>query len=114
MAKEIVAYIIIKKGFIGINFYSHFLRDDGQATLDDVLRHIDAIASLGGIDVLGFGSDFDGIEAWPEGLANPSDFPALLELLSKHGYSDADIEKIAGLNLWRLLKRAEAARKKAL
>lgn len=106
-----VRAIIEKKGFIGINFYSCFLREDGAATLDDVLRHIDGIAELGGIDVLGFGSDFDGIDEWPEGLGNPGDFPALLELLIRHGYSQEDVEKIAGLNLWNVLKRAEAAGK---
>ena len=110
LTDEQVKCIIEKGGFIGINFYSSFLRDEGPATLDDVLRHIDGIAQLGGIDVLGFGSDFDGIDAWPEGLSNPSDFPNLLELLKKHGYGDEDLKKIAGLNLWRVMKRAEAAR----
>ena len=110
LTDEQVKAVIEKRGFIGINFYSSFLAEDGRATLDDVLRHIDGIAQLGGIDVLGFGSDFDGIEAWPEGLAHPGDFPALLELLQKHGYTDEDIRKIAGLNLWNVMKRAEAAR----
>ena len=64
---------------------------------------------MGGIDVLGFGSDFDGIDEWPEGLGHPGDFPALLNLLIKHGYSESDVEKIAGLNLWNVLKRAEKA-----
>lgn len=107
LTDEQVKAIIEKKGFIGINFYSCFLREDGAATLDDVLRHIDGIAELGGIDVLGFGSDFDGIDEWPEGLGNPSDFPALLELLLRHGYTQSDVEKIAGLNLWSVLKRSE-------
>ena len=106
-----VRCVIERKGYIGINFYSYFLRDGGNATLDDVLRHIDGIAELGGIDVLGFGSDFDGIEAWPEGLANPADLPNLLELLSKHGYKEEDIAKIAGLNLWNVMKRAEGLRR---
>ena len=106
-----VKAIIEKGGFIGINFYTCFLRDEGPATLEDVLRHIDGIAQLGGIDVLGFGSDFDGIDEWPEGLGDPTGFPHLIELLEKHGYARADIEKIAGLNLWNVLKRAERARK---
>ena len=108
--KEQVQAIIDCKGFIGINFYSAFLRRGEEATLDDVLRHIDAICEMGGEDILGFGSDFDGIERWPEGLAHPGDFPALIELLRAHGYTQAQLEKIAGLNYWNLLKRAEAAR----
>ena len=43
------------------------------------------------------------------GLGHPGDFPALLNLLIKHGYSESDVEKIAGLNLWNVLKRAEEA-----
>ena len=109
LTDEQVKAIIEKKGFIGINFYSSFLREGERATLDDVLRHIDGIAEMGGIDVLGFGSDFDGIDEWPEGLGHPGDFPALLNLLIKHGYSESDVEKIAGLNLWNVLKRAEKA-----
>ncbi|MBR4443464.1 MAG: dipeptidase [Clostridia bacterium] len=103
--------IIERGGFIGVNFYSCFLREGGGATLDDVLRHIDGIAELGGINALGFGSDFDGIDEWPEGLGDPTGFPALIELLEKHGYTGEDIAKIAGLNLWNVLKKAENARK---
>ena len=71
---------------------------------------IDHIAQLGGIDVLGFGSDFDGIEKWPDGLAHPGDYPNLIALLRGHGYSEKNIEAIAGGNLWRLLKTADAKR----
>lgn len=109
LKREQMQAIIERRGFIGINFYSAFLVREGEAVLDDVLRHIDAICEMGGEDVLGFGSDFDGIERWPEGLANPADFPALIELLRAHGYTEAQLEKIAGLNYWNLLKRVERA-----
>ena len=104
-----VKLIIEKKGFIGINFYAKFLAKGRAATTDDVLRHIDGIMALGGEHVLGFGSDFDGIDEWPDGLASPADFPALIELLLRHGYSEDQVRAIAGLNLWNVLKRAEAA-----
>ena len=107
LKKDQVKAIVERGGFIGINFYSLFLKEDGHATLDDVVRHIDAMCELGAEHVLGFGSDFDGISSWPEGLGSPSDFPALLEVLRKRGYSQETLENIAGLNLWRLLKRAE-------
>lgn len=110
LTKDMVRAIVDRKGFIGVNFYSSFLNESGEATLDDVLRHIDALCELGAEDVIGFGSDFDGIERWPEGLANPADFPALLDLLARHGYRQAQLEKLAGLNLWRVLKQADAAR----
>ena len=102
--------IIEKKGFIGINFYNAFLAKDRPATLEDVFEHIDYIAQMGGIDVLGFGSDFDGIDEWPEGLAHPGEFGNLITLLRNHGYAERDIEAIAGGNLWRLLKQADQMR----
>ena len=103
--------VIEKKGYIGVNFYSAFLANGRAATLEDVYRHVDAILQLGGEDVVGFGSDFDGIDAWPEGLANPADFPALLDFLAaRGGYAPEVLGKIAGGNLFRVLKAAEAAR----
>ena len=84
--------------------------EDGPATLEDVLRHIDAIMELGGEKVLGFGSDFDGISAWPEELASPADFPRLIDLLARRGYTDEQLRGIAGLNYWRFLKAAEQMR----
>ena len=105
--KDQVKAIIERGGFIGINLYSDFLAKDGRATLEDVLRNIDEICSMGGEDVVGFGSDFDGIDVWPDGLDNPDKLPGLLELLEKRGYSREQLEKIAGRNYWRVLKTAE-------
>ena len=103
--------VIEKKGYIGVNFYSAFLANGRAATLEDVYRHVDAILQLGGEDVVGFGSDFGGIDARPEGSANPPDVPALLNLLAaRGGYAPEVLEKIAGGNLFRVLKAAEAAR----
>ncbi|MBP3411263.1 MAG: membrane dipeptidase [Clostridia bacterium] len=107
LTREQVRALIDRKGFIGINFYSDFLASGREAVLDDVLRHIDAICEMGGEDIIGFGSDFDGIDVWPEGLSNPVDFPALIELLRDHGYNQTQLEKIAGLNYWNFLKKAE-------
>lgn len=109
--REQVKAIIDKGGFIGINFYTSFLTKNDASTLDDVFRHIDAICEMGGAKVLGFGSDFDGIDSWPEGLESPSDFPAVIALMRSHGYSEDVIADIAGLNYWNLLKKAEARRK---
>ncbi len=107
LRKEQVKAIVDRGGFIGVNFYSKFLKSDGPATLDDVVRHIDALCELGAQHVIGFGSDFDGIELWPEGLGDPSGFPTLLDALRKRGYSEGILEGLAGMNLWNLLKRAE-------
>ena len=108
LTREQVKALIDRRGFIGINFYSDFLKADGRATLDDVVRHIDAICEMGGEHVLGFGSDFDGIETWPDGLGDPSCFPVLLDALRQRGYSEETLANIAGLNMWRVLKESEA------
>ena len=110
LRKEQVRAIVERGGFIGVNFYSDFLREDAHATLDDVVRHVDALMEMGAEKVVGFGSDFDGIEHWPEGLAHPGDFPNALDALRRRGYSEDTLRDLAGLNLWRVLKRAEAAR----
>lgn len=109
--REQVQAVIDKGGFIGINFYTSFITKNDASTLDDIFRHIDAICEMGGAKVLGFGSDFDGIDSWPEGLASPADFPAVVELMRSHGYSESVISDIAGMNYWNLLKKAEARRK---
>ena len=109
LKKDQVRAIVERGGFIGVNFYSRFLREDGDTTLDDVVRHVDALCELGAEHCLGFGSDFDGIESWPEGLGDPSGFPALLDALRRRGYTEEQLANIAGLNLWNLLKRAEQA-----
>lgn len=110
LRKEQVRAIIEKGGFIGANFYTSFLVRKKSAAIEDVFRHIDAICEMGGAQVVGFGSDFDGIESWPVGLETPTDFPKLIGTMRAHGYSEAQIADIAGGNYWRLLKKAERAR----
>ena len=105
--RDQIKALIDRDGFIGVNFYSEFLAQGRAATMDDVVRHIDEICMLGGSEIVGFGSDFDGIDVWPEGLASPADFPKLIDLLAQHGYPDDFIRDIAGMNFWRYLKRAE-------
>lgn len=103
-----VRALIERGGFIGINFFSEFLVQGRAAAIEDVARHIDEICALGGERIVGFGSDFDGIDAWPEQLASAADFPKLLDLLVRRGYTDGQLRNIAGLNYWNYLKKAES------
>jgi len=100
---EQIRAIIEKKGFIGINFNPPFLRGDTKARMEDLVRHMMYILELGGEDVLGFGSDFDGIASKPEGVETPSDFPNILAALRAVGVSEGLMEKIAYKNLLRFL-----------
>jgi membrane dipeptidase len=78
-----------------------------KATLSQVADHIDHIRKVAGIDHIGIGSDFDGIDSVIVGLENVSTYPALTAELLKRGYSDSDVKKILGLNVLRAMKRAE-------
>jgi membrane dipeptidase len=80
-----------------------------RATLAQVADHIDHVRQVAGIDAVGLGSDFDGIEDTVQGLDGVEDFPALLAELLRRGYSDEDVRKVAGKNLLRALRGAEAS-----
>jgi len=82
------------------------------ATLAQVADHIEHIRQVAGIDHVGLGSDFDGIEDTPVGLEGVNRYPALLEELLRRGWSDADIAKLAGENLLRVLAAAEQVSRK--
>jgi len=76
-------------------------------TLVQVADHIDHIRQTAGIDHVGLGSDFDGIGDAPVGLEGVDRYPALLEELMRRGWTDADVAKLAGENLLRVMAAAE-------
>lgn len=90
-------------GVMGMNYCLPFVKA-GEATIDDLISHIDHIVELVGIDHVGLGSDFDGIERGPIGLEHVGCTPNLTRRLSERGYSDEDILKILGGNHLRVLK----------
>jgi membrane dipeptidase len=78
-------------------------------TLAMVADHIEHIARVAGVDHVGIGSDFDGLgEDVPAGLKDVSNYPDLLAELMRRGWSDADVAKLAGGNILRVLDEAEA------
>ena len=97
--------LIREGGYVGVNFYPFFLRDDGRTSADTVAEHIDRICQLGGAGIVGFGSDFDGIEETPADLRGADEVPNLLNALRRRGYSEADIQGIAGENLRAYFRR---------
>ena len=77
-------------------------------TLSDVADHIVHIANVAGVDHVGLGSDFDGVNnELPTGLEDVSTYPALLAELMRRGWSDADVAKLAGGNVLRVMEGAE-------
>jgi membrane dipeptidase len=91
-------------GVVGVNFNPPFLRDGNGACLEDVVRHIEYMRDLIGIDAIGIGSDFDGIGSVPEGLEDPSKLPVLTEALQHGGFPEAHIRKILGENFLRVIR----------
>jgi membrane dipeptidase len=78
-----------------------------RATLAQVADHLDHARRVAGVDHVGIGSDLDGIERVPVGLEAVDDFPVLLAELLRRGWSEADVEKVAGRNLLRVIGAAE-------
>jgi len=79
-----------------------------KATLADVADHIDHVRKVAGVDHVGIGSDFDGTDNnLPVGLEDVSTFPALLAELSRRGWSEEDLRKLAGENVLRALTQTE-------
>jgi len=72
-----------------------------------IADHIDHMVKVAGIDHVGVGSDFDGIDETPRGMEDVSHLPALREELKRRGYSDGDIRKIMGDNFMRVFAEAE-------
>ncbi len=77
------------------------------ATVAQVADHIEHVRRIAGVDHVGIGSDFDGIESPPAGLEDVSKFPQLFIELARRGWSDADLAALAGGNLLRVMRAAE-------
>ena len=123
---EILAQMSKNGGVVMVTFVPSFSsqavadynkKDDGfkkanpapRATIADVANHIDHIKKIAGIDHVGLGGDFDGIEDVVLGLDDTSKYPGLIVELLKRGYTDADIKKITNENIIRALRGAETA-----
>ncbi|PYI55413.1 dipeptidase [Paenibacillus flagellatus] len=91
--REQIRCIASRGGVIGINFFPPFLRTDGPAAIDDVVRHIETALEWGGDRAVGLGSDFDGIGSKVEGLEDPTGYEKLAEALAKR-LTDEQTERV--------------------
>ena len=76
-----------------------------QPSYKVIADHIDHAVKVGGIDHVGLGSDFDGIDAIPHGMEDASHLPDLVTELARRGYSKEDLEKILGGNVLRVMRQ---------
>ena len=110
MTDDMIRALAAAGGVIQINFYPLFLDPEfSESGLEScpsykmIADHIDHVVSLVGVDHVGIGSDFDGIEVTPDGMEDISMMPKLFDELRSRGYSESDLEKIASENFFRCL-----------
>jgi membrane dipeptidase len=83
-----------------------------KATISEVADAIEHVRNIVGPDHVGIGSDFDGIDETVVGLEDVSKYPTIIAELARRGWSDGDLEKLAGGNVLRVLAEAEQAAKR--
>lgn len=93
-----------KSGVVGINLYPKFLGNKPQVGIDDVIMHIEYVASMIGIDRVGFGFDFDGVDELPVGIHGIQDVGKIINRLLQLNYSNDEVTKIAGKNSLEIFK----------
>ncbi|XP_069702561.1 dipeptidase 1-like [Periplaneta americana] len=114
---DVLRMIPANGGIVMVNFYSTFVHCDNstEATIEDVVRHVNHIRAVAGVDHVGIGSDFDGVKRVPVGLEDVSKFPNLFDRLADRRpgepeWTVEDLQKLAGLNLLRVLEGIEKVR----
>ena len=80
-----------------------------RVTLAEVADHVEHVREVAGVDHVGIGGDYDGVDWLPEGLEDVSCYPALIAELLDRGWSEADCGKLASGNVLRTMRDAEAA-----
>lgn len=103
LTDEMIKAIANNGGIIGINLYGLFINGRDYSTLDDVIRHINHIYQVGGIETIAFGSDFDGFIGEGE-VCNAAQWGKLIHRLTKMGIPQRHIDKITYENALRIIK----------
>ncbi|MEW6572736.1 MAG: dipeptidase [Bacillota bacterium] len=103
LTDEQVRELAATGGVIGVNFVPDFV-DPVNPTIDRLIDHIEHLASVGGIQCVGIGSDFDGAPKMVSGLEDSSALPLLTERLFERGWPEGDIRRVLGINFLRVMK----------
>jgi membrane dipeptidase len=80
-----------------------------KATIADVVAHLEHAREVAGVEHVGLGGDYDGVDELPVGLEDVSCYPALIDALLTRGWSESDCGKLANGNIVRVMRDAEAA-----
>jgi microsomal dipeptidase-like Zn-dependent dipeptidase len=98
-----------KGGVMQVTLYHGFLVKDGEATIEDAMRHLEHAIEVMGIDHVGLGTDFDG-DGGIRGLASSAELLNYTRELLKRGFSEADIQKLWGGNFLRVMRLVQQSR----
>jgi membrane dipeptidase len=90
-----------------VRIQQQFIKDLPVPSYTAIADHIDHAVKVGGIDHVGLGSDFDGVDSVPRGMEDVSKLPALVEELARRGYGEEDLKKILGGNVLRVMRQVE-------
>jgi membrane dipeptidase len=82
-----------------------------RGSIHDVVDHIMHVVKVAGVDHVGYGSDYDGISAAPVQMDDVTSYPLLTQCLLDRGLSPADVKKVLGGNILRVMKEAESVAK---
>lgn len=114
ISDERIIAIANSGGVIGLQFFSVVLSNKAhhRANIDDLIRHIDHIVEIVGVDHVSLGPDFlesnlvnRSADHYAEGIEDITKLPLIPDALVRHGYSEVDIRKILGGNILRVYKR---------
>lgn len=108
LTDEQMAALASKDGVVQVTMYSGFLCEEGEATIDDFMMHLEHAISVAGIEHVGIGTDFDGDGA-VKGCSSASQLRNITRELLRRGYCESDIEKIWGGNWLRVMRTVQAA-----
>ena len=103
LTDDMIKRLSNKGGVMGINFCAKFIGKNKVTSIDDMIKHINHIKNVGGIEVISLGSDFDGIQNEVE-IEDASKMGELYYHLSKSGFTDDEVEKIFYKNSLRIFK----------
>lgn len=103
LCDEHIREIARRGGTVGVNFYHKQLTSLREATVDNIVDHIEHIAEVGGLRCAAIGSDFDGMGVYPRGLETPAGLPLIAEELQRRGFDQSAIRAICCENLFKLM-----------
>jgi membrane dipeptidase len=104
---DVLARLPENGGVCMVTFVPAFVSAGPEATVADVVAHVEHAREVAGVDHIGLGGDFDGVTQVAVGLEDVSTYPALFEALLDRGWSNEDCAKLAGHNVLRVLRTAE-------